>query len=173
MKKDVILSIIFPGFGHFSQGRYWHSVFYILFGAACLDTGIVTLFVTESAPHISLGSFALYFVLWISALAGAIKFGRIRPTLSTRKMSLFKKGLNAYLKNDMAEAEEHFLQILAIDPGDADSNYALGRVYAAQDKTDLARRHFKRVLNSSEDRNGKWVWETESLLGNPPHNATA
>ena len=160
----VIWSIIFPGLGHFAQNRYWRSTILVILSAACLDFALVTSFITGGNWQVSLAAFGLFLILWGWALSDTIKFARTQPKLEPRKLELYKKGLLAYLRNEMQKAEQFFNQILEFDASDVDAHYALGRVLMAQNKTEPAQRHMRRVLDSRDESNGKWVWEAQLLL---------
>jgi tetratricopeptide (TPR) repeat protein len=63
----------------------------------------------------------------------------------------YERGMNFYYLNQYSEAEKSFQQALSIDPADVDSGYQLAYLYAAQKKSDLAKRQITQVLETRKE----------------------
>lgn len=163
-KREITYSIIFPGLGHFAQNRYWRSVVFVVLAAACLECLLVTLFVFSADWKIALAAGLFYLAIWARALMETAVHARMRPAVAGRKKEIYRKGMLAYLRNDLAEAEQIFSEILLADNSDADAHHALGAVMMASNKKDAAAKHLRRVLDTVDDNSGKWEWESRQLL---------
>jgi tetratricopeptide (TPR) repeat protein len=162
----VIVNLILPGIGLVLVGKRLAGVVFAVVFWLAVDGMVLSLILIGGRAA---GDFVLAFLflavsVWIWSLVRLVLhvvFLR-SPSLLEHKDTLFRTGMEHYLKNQLAEAKSAFTQLLALDGADADAHLYLGLVYKNLDQRARARASFRRCMRYDYDR--QWRWEVRTEL---------
>ena len=169
----VVVSAVIPGLGHVAAGRTAKGLFlFFLFGFAVdgyFYSQALSILPAGVAP-VSPGlvrtlALAGGAVLWLYAVVDATAIARRLRRIESRADEAtghLRKGLVAYLRDDLAAAAHALHAALRINGRDPDALYHLGVVYAAAGHRRKARRALQRCIRF--DDNGKWDTEAHDHL---------
>ncbi len=155
--RAIVLSLLFPGLGHFVLGRFLFGVLLALFYGICLEWLLISGFIIGfDLPRVyTYTCMALAVAIWGGALSSVIVVVRADTEgRRARKDQLLTQGMNFLLQNELEAAEQALLELIKLDGADVEAYLYLGSVYEAKGNPALAHGCFKTSLNLDEP--GKW-----------------
>lgn len=160
----IFLSILVPGFGQALTGRLKRS-FWFLGSVYALGGGAYLAYYAGFSKLAMFLLFPLGFIWgWnIQDIVDHTGEAHDEDAGKEEEEDLYTRSRIALLRGDLETAREGFRVILALEPGDLDALFQLGRVeYMLGNRSEAVRR-MEEVLR--RDPIGKWASDAELLLG--------
>lgn len=107
---------------------------------------------------------ALALCVWAGAFAYTLWWSWAKHPIGHRAEidRLFREATEAYLRGHWQDARGRFERIVEMDEGDADALMQLGTLFVRSEQPALARRSFRRCLES--EGGAKWRWEIQQVV---------
>jgi hypothetical protein len=163
--RTVALSL-WPGLAQIWSGQEILGILLGTFFAATLNLTVVGRWIwREALPAGWVQLFAaLAGVTWLAGLSYTLWWASFRhPERHRIEIDrLFREAHEAYLQGRWGESRRRIEAILAMDQSDGDALMQLGALYVRTNQPTLARRTFRRCLESKQG--AKWRWEIHREL---------
>ena len=155
-------SVIFPGLGHLLSGRYVKGVVLGVLFSVSLEAVLLSVIWPEAFGETWPVFGGLAIVIWGYGVLSHCWLLKRREKAGQAEQVLLG-GIKAMVGGDLGAAEEAFRTVLRLDDRDVEGWLYLARTCQLQGQERRARKFYRVVRRL--DREKKWAWEVEGLLG--------
>lgn len=163
------LAVVLPGVGLVHLGWLRTGVPLGVLFAAGLNGALVAGSLTPGAAAVAAAGLVTAGAAWLASLGATVYvvWRRLPARSAAERDALFREGLIAYLRGDLAAAARAFQAILRLCRGDVPARLKLAMVYKAQGEAGRATAELWRCRY--HDAENAWRWEVERELADLTH----